>query len=47
MRSWGATGQEKAGCWDGYGQTGADYLYKSGVQMATVFRMIQHVAKLS
>lgn len=42
MTSWGDTGQTKAGCWDGYGQTGSDYALKSGAQIAVVANLIKH-----
>ena len=35
-----ATGQQRSGCYDGYGQTGADYALSTGSQMGTVRRMI-------
>jgi len=38
------TTQQKAGCWDSYGDTGADYCLKKGVQMATVRRMINAIS---
>merc|ERR1711920_732317 len=31
------------GCWDGYGQLAGDYRLKSGVQMQTIARMIDHI----
>jgi hypothetical protein len=34
------TGQQRSGCYDGYGQTGADYALSAGSQMGTVRRMI-------
>jgi len=34
------THQQLGGCWDSYGDTGEDYCLKTGVQMATVRRMI-------
>lgn len=34
------TGQQRSGCYDGYGQTGANYALSTGSQMATVRRMI-------
>ena len=37
----GTTGQQRGGCYDGYGQTGAEYALSSGSQMATVKRMIE------
>ena len=33
-------------CWDGYGWQGEDYATKSGVQMAAVWEMVRHVARL-
>ena len=44
IRAWGGTAQSKAGCWDGYAQTGADYALQSGGQMQAVRRMIREVA---
>eukprot|EP00038_Savillea_parva_P030423 m.77729 g.77729 ORF g.77729 m.77729 type:complete len:366 (+) comp9158_c0_seq2:273-1370(+) len=43
MSSWGNTTQTKAGCWDAYAQTGANYATKHGIQMANVKRMIDAV----
>lgn len=40
----GGTIQTQDGCWDAYGQTGADYAFKSGVQMAAVRAMIKTLA---
>jgi hypothetical protein len=45
MSSWGSTQQTKAGCWDAYAQTGADYCTKDAVQMANVKNMIDAVVK--
>ena len=36
----GITSQQRSGCYDGYGQTGADYALGSGLQMSTIRRMI-------
>lgn len=36
--------QMAGGCWDGYGQTGADYAYTTGLQMVAVREMIRAVA---
>ena len=44
MAEYGTTTQTKWGCWDGYGQTGADYALKSGAQMVAVREMIRAVA---
>ena len=33
-----------SGCWDAYAQSGADYAFKTGVQMAAVRAMIRTVA---
>ena len=44
MRDWGKTSETQGGCWDGYGQTGADYALQSGGQMAAVRRMIRDIA---
>ena len=44
MRNWGSTFQTQSGCWDGYGQTGADYALQSGGQVAAIRRMIKDVA---
>mmetsp|Transcript_18064 Transcript_18064/g.53502 ORF Transcript_18064/g.53502 Transcript_18064/m.53502 type:complete len:365 (+) Transcript_18064:3-1097(+) len=44
MSSWGTTTQTKAGCWDAYGQTGADYATQDGIQMGNVKRMIDAVS---
>lgn len=35
------------GCWDGYGQLGADYVLQSAPHMRTVWRMVATVANLS
>ena len=40
---WGeaaTTNQERSGCFDGYGQTGADYDLRSGAQMTVIKRMV-------
>jgi hypothetical protein len=34
------TSAQRGACWDSYGQTGDDYALQSGVQMATVRRML-------
>ena len=44
MTSWGKTGQARAGCWDGYAQTGSDYGLKSGAQISVVRNIITKVA---
>eukprot|EP00039_Didymoeca_costata_P023354 m.6811 g.6811 ORF g.6811 m.6811 type:complete len:365 (+) comp3589_c0_seq1:117-1211(+) len=44
MRSWGYTHQTLDGCWDGYAQTGNNYMYQDGIQMATVRRMLKQIA---
>lgn len=36
--------QTKAGCWDGYGQTGTDYTLQSGAQITVVRNIIKGVA---
>eukprot|EP00040_Diaphanoeca_grandis_P022539 m.121412 g.121412 ORF g.121412 m.121412 type:complete len:384 (-) comp28853_c0_seq3:376-1527(-) len=41
MRVWGTTPQTKAGCWDGYAQTGPLYNTKQGLQMQTVRNIIK------
>ena len=44
---WGAsaqTGQEKSGCYDGYGQTGRSYDQRGGAQMRTLRAMIKALA---
>ena len=46
MSSWGATGQTRGGCWDGYAQTGSDYGLKSGAQISVVHNMIARLAGL-
>ena len=40
MGTAGATHQEHSGCWDGYGQTGADYAERGGAQMKTISNML-------
>ena len=40
MSTRGRTPQLKSGCFDGYGQTGADYDLKSGPQMAAMVAMV-------
>lgn len=36
--------QMEIGCWDGYGQTGADYAQASGLQMSSIRAMIAAIA---
>ena len=36
--------ETQSGCWDAYAQSGPDYAYKSGVQMAAVRAMIGALA---
>ena len=36
--------ETQSGCWDAYAQSGADYAYKSGVQMAAVRDMIRTIS---
>lgn len=36
--------QIQGGCWDGYGQVGWDYAYRTGPQVATIRAMIQAIA---
>jgi hypothetical protein len=38
------SGQISGGCWDGYGQTGADYAFAAGPQVVTVRNMITALA---
>jgi hypothetical protein len=44
MRSWGVAPQTRAGCWDGYAQTGSDYGLHSGAQISVVRNLIKQVA---
>jgi hypothetical protein len=37
------TGQLQSGCWDGYGDTGPAYAWRSGPQMVAIVRMLQAV----
>jgi len=42
-----ATREQKLGCWDGYGQTGANYDTKNAVQMQAVRKMIEALSGAS
>ena len=43
----GGTAETQGGCWDAYGQTGADYARRTGVQMAAIAKMIATIAGVS
>ena len=43
----GGTTETQGGCWDAYGQTGADYARRTGVQMAAIAKMIATIAGVS
>ena len=36
--------EDRQGCWDGYGQTGADYDTKAALNMRAIMRMIETVS---
>ena len=38
------SGQIRGGCWDGYGQVGVDYAWRTGPQPATIRSMIRSLA---
>lgn len=44
MSAWGVGGPSGDCCWDGYGQTGADYALKSGAQIRVIRNLIEGVA---
>jgi poly(3-hydroxybutyrate) depolymerase len=37
-------GSNPSGCWDWWGYTNSSYALKSGIQMAAIFNMVQHLA---
>ena len=43
----GGSTETQSGCWDAYGQTGADYARRTGVQMAAIAKMISTIAGVS
>ena len=38
----GKYSQQKSGCWDGYGQTGADYDQRAAPQMRSLANIATH-----